>query len=106
MEFLEVTFSRNSMFKLLCDTYLALARSSPTRRYTGKYIPCIPILRCVCGMSSRAVTSVIDGCRRSYADPVLLLDGSNMWFTETCLSSETQAAKLFVKRQHSTGFNQ
>ena len=35
MEFLEITFSRHDTCKLLCDTSLALARSSPTRRYTG-----------------------------------------------------------------------
>ena len=34
-EFLEVTFSRHGTCKLLCDTSLVLARSSPTRRYTG-----------------------------------------------------------------------
>ena len=34
-EFLEVTFSRHGTCKLLYDTSLALARSSPTRRYTG-----------------------------------------------------------------------
>ena len=34
-EFLEITFSRHGTCKLLSDTYLALARSSPTRRYTG-----------------------------------------------------------------------
>ena len=33
VEFLEVTFSRHDTCKLLCDTSLALARSSPTRRY-------------------------------------------------------------------------
>ena len=37
MEFLEFTFSRNGTCKILSDTTLALARSSPTRRYTGKY---------------------------------------------------------------------
>ena len=37
-EFLEVTFSRHGTCKLLCDTSLVLARSSPTRRYTGKYV--------------------------------------------------------------------
>ena len=36
--FLEVTFSRHGTCKLLCDTSLALARSSPTRRYTGIYM--------------------------------------------------------------------
>ena len=36
-EFLEVTFSRHGTCKLLYDTSLALARSSPTRRYTGYY---------------------------------------------------------------------
>ena len=36
-EFLEVTFSRHGTCKLLYDTSLALARSSPTRRYTGMY---------------------------------------------------------------------
>ena len=35
VEFLEITFSRHDTCKLLCDTSLALARSSPTRRYTG-----------------------------------------------------------------------
>ena len=35
MEFLELTFSRHDSCNLLCDTSLALARSSPTRRYTG-----------------------------------------------------------------------
>ena len=35
MEFLEVTFSRHGTCKLLYDTSFALARSSPTRRYTG-----------------------------------------------------------------------
>ena len=35
MEFLELIFSRHGTCKLLCDTSLALARSSPTRRYTG-----------------------------------------------------------------------
>ena len=35
VEFLELTFSRHDTCKLLCDTSLALARSSPTRRYTG-----------------------------------------------------------------------
>ena len=35
MEFLELTFSRHDTCNLLCDTSLALARSSPTRRYTG-----------------------------------------------------------------------
>ena len=34
-EFLELTFSRHGTCKLLYDTSLALARSSPTRRYTG-----------------------------------------------------------------------
>ena len=34
-EFLEVTFSRHGTCKLLYDTSLALARSSPTKRYTG-----------------------------------------------------------------------
>ena len=38
VEFLEITFSRHDTCKLLCDTSLALARSSPTRRYTGKEI--------------------------------------------------------------------
>ena len=37
VEFLEITFSRHDTCKLLCDTSLALARSSPTRRYTGIY---------------------------------------------------------------------
>ena len=35
VEFLELIFSRHGTCKLLCDTSLALARSSPTRRYTG-----------------------------------------------------------------------
>ena len=35
VEFLDVTFSRHGTCKLLYDTSLALARSSPTRRYTG-----------------------------------------------------------------------
>ena len=35
VEFLEVTFSRHGTCKLFYGTYLALARSSPTRRYTG-----------------------------------------------------------------------
>ena len=35
VEFLEVTYSRYGTFKLLCDTSLELARSSPTRRYAG-----------------------------------------------------------------------
>ena len=35
MELLEVTFSRHGTCKLLCDTSLALASSSPTRLYTG-----------------------------------------------------------------------
>ena len=35
-EFLEVTFSRHGTCKLLCDTSFALARSSPTRRYTAR----------------------------------------------------------------------
>ena len=35
VKFLEITFSRHDTCKLLCDTSLALARSSPTRRYTG-----------------------------------------------------------------------
>ena len=35
MEFLELTFSRHDTCNLLCDTSLALAGSSPTRRYTG-----------------------------------------------------------------------
>ena len=35
VEFLEVTFSRHGTCKLLYDTSLALARLSPTRRYTG-----------------------------------------------------------------------
>ena len=35
MEFLELTFSRHDTCNLLCDTSLALARFSPTRRYTG-----------------------------------------------------------------------
>ena len=43
VEFLELTFSRQDTCNLLCDTSLALARSSPTRRYTGfmdtLYIP-------------------------------------------------------------------
>ena len=34
-EFLEVSYSRHGTCKLLYDTSLALARSSPTRRYTG-----------------------------------------------------------------------
>ena len=38
VEFLELTFSRHDTCNLLCDTSLALARSSPTRRYTGNYI--------------------------------------------------------------------
>ena len=38
VEFPEVTFSRHGTCKLLYDTSLALARSSPTRRYTGWYI--------------------------------------------------------------------
>ena len=37
VEFLELTFSRHDTCNLLCDTSLALARSSPTRRYTGNY---------------------------------------------------------------------
>ena len=37
-EFLEVTFSRHGTCKLLCDASLALARSSPTRRYTGEIV--------------------------------------------------------------------
>ena len=37
LEFLELTFSRHDTCNLLCDTSLALARSSPTRRYTGIY---------------------------------------------------------------------
>ena len=37
MEFLELTFSRHGTCKILSDTTLALARSSPTRRYTGRY---------------------------------------------------------------------
>ena len=39
VEFLEVTFSRHGTCKLLYDTSLALARSSPTRRYTGLQKP-------------------------------------------------------------------
>ena len=35
---LELIFSRHGTCKLLCDTSLALARSSPTRRYTGLYV--------------------------------------------------------------------
>ena len=35
VEFLEISFSRHDTCKLLCVTSLALARSSPTRRYTG-----------------------------------------------------------------------
>ena len=35
VEFLELTFGRHDTCNLLCDTSLALARSSPTRRYTG-----------------------------------------------------------------------
>ena len=35
MEFLVLTFSRHDTCNLLCDTSLALARVSPTRRYTG-----------------------------------------------------------------------
>ena len=35
VEFLELTFSRHDTCNLLCDTSLALARSSPTWRYTG-----------------------------------------------------------------------
>ena len=35
VEFLEVAFSRHGTCKFLCDISLALARSSPTRRYTG-----------------------------------------------------------------------
>ena len=35
VEFLEITFSRHDTCNLLCDTSLAPARSSPTRRYTG-----------------------------------------------------------------------
>ena len=38
VKFLEITFSRHGTCKLLCDTSLALARSSPTRRYTGYYV--------------------------------------------------------------------
>ena len=38
MEFVELTFSRHDTCNLLCDTSLALARFSPTRRYTG-FIP-------------------------------------------------------------------
>ena len=37
MEFLELTFGRHVTCNLLCDTSLVLARSSPTRRYTGHY---------------------------------------------------------------------
>ena len=40
VEFLEITFSRHDTCKLLCDTSLALARSSPTRRYTGVFYAC------------------------------------------------------------------
>ena len=35
VEFLELTFSRHDTCNLLCDTSLALARFSPTRRYAG-----------------------------------------------------------------------
>ena len=35
VELLELTFSRHDTCNLLCDTSLALARFSPTRRYTG-----------------------------------------------------------------------
>ena len=37
MEFLELTFSRHDTCNLLCDTSHSLARSSPTRRFTGLY---------------------------------------------------------------------
>ena len=37
MEFLELTFSRHDTCNLLCDTSLALARASPTWRYSGSY---------------------------------------------------------------------
>ena len=43
VEFLEVTFSRHGTCKLLYDTSLALARSSPTRRYTGNNSRCLRI---------------------------------------------------------------
>ena len=43
-EFLEITFSRHGTFKLLCDTSLALARSSPTRRYTGLSTVSLPYI--------------------------------------------------------------
>ena len=35
VEFLELTFSRHGSWNILSDATLALARSSPTRRYTG-----------------------------------------------------------------------
>ena len=45
VEFLEVTFIRHGTCKLLYDTSLALARSSPTRRYTGMVPKQYPLLR-------------------------------------------------------------
>ena len=52
VEFLEVTFSRHGTCKLLYDTSLALARSSPTRRYIGWY---------------HQLQTVADVCLSSYA---------------------------------------
>ena len=43
VEFLELTFSRHDTCNLLCDTSLALARFSPTRRYTGNI--CLLVLK-------------------------------------------------------------
>ena len=46
VEFLEITFSRHDTCKLLCDTSLALARSSPTRRYLNNYLTRVRLSVC------------------------------------------------------------
>ena len=45
VEFLEIVFSRHDKCKLLSDTSLALARSSPTMRYTGQSMEWIELKR-------------------------------------------------------------
>ena len=58
VEFLEITFSRHDTCKLRCDTSLALARSSPTRRYSGTY----------CRRHSPLITALLGRPASSYTD--------------------------------------
>ena len=61
VEFLEITFSRRDTCKLLCDTSLALARSSPTRRYTGTYVCMLGIHMGICLRKHRVPTWDVRG---------------------------------------------